>query len=209
MITVVTLAVLRVEATLPVNIDELMILVIGSTWTSRYSFSIHVGSGSSVQDFVDEFMMIFLVVSGVIVEKFVNVLVHNCVGMSTDSCEGKASSRETCRSSILVLKNLLKASGKALSSMVGFFPLTNLLTTRSKSRSSHPSTVARWYAVLAFSSNFLYTAHCCWYICLCTSRPLFRNCRSHRRFSWLAVRKPSSNQGACGRRVTKRVRFGS
>ena len=104
MITGVTLAVLRAEAILPVNIDELMILVIGST--SRHSFSIHVGSGSRVQDFVDEFMMIFLVVSGVIVEKFVNMLVHNCVGMSTDSCEGEASSRETCRSSILVLKNL-------------------------------------------------------------------------------------------------------
>ena len=40
-----------------------------------------MGSGSSVQDFVDEFMMISLVVSGVIVEKFVNMLEHNCVGM--------------------------------------------------------------------------------------------------------------------------------
>ena len=88
LITGVTLAVLRVEGTLPVNIDELMILVIGSTRTSRQSFSIHVGSGSSVQDFVDEFMMISLVVSGVIVEKFVNMLEHNCVGMSTDSCDG-------------------------------------------------------------------------------------------------------------------------
>ena len=55
LITGVTLAVLRVEETWPVNIDELMILVIGSTRTSRQSFSIHVGSGSSVQDFVDEF----------------------------------------------------------------------------------------------------------------------------------------------------------
>ena len=80
LITGVTLAVLREERTLPVNIDELMILVIGSTRTSRQSFSIHVGSGSSVQDFVDEFMMISLVVSGVIVEKFVNMLEHNCVG---------------------------------------------------------------------------------------------------------------------------------
>ena len=53
LITGVTLAVLRVEGTWPVNIDELMILVIGSTRTSRQSFSIHVGSGSSVQDFVD------------------------------------------------------------------------------------------------------------------------------------------------------------
>ena len=110
--------------------------------------------------------MISLVVSGVIVEKFVNMLEHNCVGMSTDSCEGKASSKEACRSSILVLKNLKKASGKALSSMdgkmVGFFPLTNLLTTQNKSRSSQPSTVARWYAVLAFSSKFQHTAHCCW-----------------------------------------------
>ena len=65
-----------------------MILVIRSTRTSRQSFSIQVGSGSSVQDFVDEFMMISLVVSGVIVEKFVNMLEHNCVGMSTDSCDG-------------------------------------------------------------------------------------------------------------------------
>ena len=88
MITGVTLAVLRVEGTLPVNIDELMILVIESTRTSRQYFSIHVGSGSSVQDFVDEVMMISLVVSGVIVEKFVNMLEHNCVGMSTDSCDG-------------------------------------------------------------------------------------------------------------------------
>ena len=56
LITGVTLAVLRVEGTLPVNIDELMILVIGSTRTSRHSFSIHVGRGSSVQDFVDEFI---------------------------------------------------------------------------------------------------------------------------------------------------------
>ena len=55
LITGVTLAVLRVEGTWPVNIDELMILVIVSTRTSRQSFSIHVGSGSSVQDFVDEF----------------------------------------------------------------------------------------------------------------------------------------------------------
>ena len=38
MITGVTLAVLRVEGTWPVNIDELMILVIGSTRTSRQSF---------------------------------------------------------------------------------------------------------------------------------------------------------------------------
>ena len=51
LITGVTLAVLRVEGTWPVNIDELMILVIGSTRTSRQSFSIHVGSGSSIQDF--------------------------------------------------------------------------------------------------------------------------------------------------------------
>ena len=48
-------------------------------------------------------------VSGVIVEKFVNMLEQNCVGMSTESCESKDSSRETCRSSILVLKNLKKA----------------------------------------------------------------------------------------------------
>ena len=94
--------------------------------TSRQSFSMHVGSGSSVQDFVDEFMMISLV-SGLIVQKFVNMLEHNCVGMSTDSCEGKASSRETCRSSMLGLNNRKKASDKALSSMnvelrTGFFP---------------------------------------------------------------------------------------
>ena len=93
MITGVTLAVLRVEGTWPVNIDELIILLIGSTRKSRQSFSIHVGSGSSVQDFVDEFMMISLVVSGVIIEKLVNMLEHNSVGMSTDSCEGKASSK--------------------------------------------------------------------------------------------------------------------
>lgn len=49
---------------------------------SRHSFSIHVGSGSSVQDFVHELMMDFVhelmmisfVVSGVIIEKFVNML---------------------------------------------------------------------------------------------------------------------------------------
>ena len=41
---------------------------------SRHSFSIHVGSGSSVQDFVHELMMISFVVSGVIIEKFVNML---------------------------------------------------------------------------------------------------------------------------------------
>ena len=118
MITGVTVAVLRVEGTWPVNTDQLMILVKGSTRTSRLSFSIHVGSGSSVQDFEDEFMMLSLVVSGVIVEMFVKILEHSCEGMSNDSCEGKASSRETCGSSILVLKNLTKASGKVLLFMV-------------------------------------------------------------------------------------------
>ena len=105
-----------------------MILVKRSTRTFRQSFSIHVGSGSSVQDFVDEFTMISLVVLGLIVQKFVNMMLeHNCVGMWTNCCEGKAFSRETCRSSMLGLKNRKKASDKALSSTnvelgTGFFP---------------------------------------------------------------------------------------